>query len=44
MAQSLIKLRHLRFFIAVVEMESFSKAADKLHVTLSAVSKCIKEL
>lgn len=44
MVQSLIKLRHLRFFITVVDMESFSKAADKLHVTLSAVSKCIKEL
>ncbi|WP_111895606.1 LysR substrate-binding domain-containing protein [Acinetobacter sp. MB5] len=44
MVQSLIKLRHLRFFITVVDMESFSKAADKLHVTLSAVSKCMKEL
>ncbi|WP_141679072.1 LysR family transcriptional regulator [Acinetobacter baumannii] len=39
MAQSLLKLSHLRFFIAVVDLESFSTAADKMHVTLSAVSK-----
>ena len=44
MSQSTISLRHLRVFLAVVSAGSLATAAKLLHITLSAVSKSLKEL
>lgn len=44
MSQSSISLRHLRVFVAVVSSGSLATAAKLLHITLSAVSKSLKEL
>ena len=44
MSQSSISLRHLRVFLAVVSSGSLATAARLLHITLSAVSKSLKEL
>lgn len=44
MSQSPINLRHLRVFLAVVSAGSLATAAKLLHITLSAVSKSLKEL
>ncbi|WP_249673861.1 LysR substrate-binding domain-containing protein [Pseudomonas abieticivorans] len=44
MSLSTINLRHLRVFLAVVQHGSLQKAAQMLHITLSAVSKSLKEL
>lgn len=41
---SLINLRHLRVFSAVVGSGSLATAAKLMHITLSAVSKSLKEL
>jgi len=41
---SLINLRHLRVFAAVVSSGSLATAARLMHITLSAVSKSLKEL
>ncbi len=41
---SLINLRHLRVFSAVVSSGSLATAAKLMHITLSAVSKSLKEL
>lgn len=37
-------LRALRYFVAVVEQQGFSRAADSLHVTQPTVSKMIRQL
>jgi DNA-binding transcriptional LysR family regulator len=37
-------LRSLRYFVAVVEQQSFSRAAYKLHVTQPTVSKMVQQL
>lgn len=44
MSQSTISLRHMRVFLAVVSSGSLATAAKLLHITLSAVSKSLKEL
>lgn len=44
MSQSTVSLRHLRVFLAVVSCGSLATASKLLHITLSAVSKSLKEL
>ncbi len=39
-----MELRHLRYFQAVAEELSFSKAGQRLHVAQSALSRAVKEL
>lgn len=39
-----MELRHLRYFVAVAEMENISKAALKLHVSQPALSTQIRDL
>jgi DNA-binding transcriptional LysR family regulator len=39
-----MELRHLQTFVAVAEEQSFSRAADRLHVVQSAVSATIRNL
>jgi DNA-binding transcriptional LysR family regulator len=39
-----VDLRHLQTFVAVAEEESFSRAADRLHIVQSAVSATIRNL
>jgi len=39
-----VELRYLRYFIAVAEELSFSRAADRMHVDQSAVSRRVQDL
>ena len=39
-----MELRHLRYFVAVAEMENVSKAALKLHVSQPALTRQIHDL
>ena len=39
-----MNLHLLRVFFAVVEAQGFSRAAERLHVSQSAVSKAVREL
>lgn len=37
-------IQHIKYFLAVVETESFSRAAEKLYVTQPILSRCIRNL
>ena len=39
-----MELRHLRYFVALAEYLSFTKAADRVHVTQSTLSHQIRQL
>jgi DNA-binding transcriptional LysR family regulator len=42
---SAVELRHLRYFVAVAEMENLSRAAtEKLHVSQPSLSRQIRDL
>src|SRR6478736_3677110 len=41
---SAVELRHLRYFVAVAEMENVSRAALKVHVSQPALSRQIRDL
>ena len=44
MQNSLMELRHLRYFLSIVKLSSFTKAAEELNVTQPTLSHQIKQL
>ena len=37
-------IQHIKYFLAVAECKSFSRAAEKLYVTQPILSRCIRNL